>query len=342
MDRTPDQLCLLCLSNKADFKGSHFTPSCIIKNVIGKKGYENEIAIYPTKGSLSQFYGRSNLNNTDTKTQKTDNVLDHILCSSCEKKLGLLESECCTKLNELTESIKAKKIKIYKTSKGNNFVQFKKPDKNIIILFFYSIIWRQIINVPFYGGTIDIPDNFVEKLRLIITTETNYALTEIKNSNNFKNYPKLIVYTTYHFDPYSGNNYNPNPYSSNPEFFAIGLYNALLFVNDDISKNFELLTYVPASLLENDLIMNNSAETKIGVITYETWQRRMKFLLALNVYDFTSTFVNRILEQTKLTIIEAENLLKQRTATENIFTPQGLQEHFENATNEIINRFNKQ
>ncbi len=82
---SPDDLCLLCKVNKADKTGSHFTPSGIVKMVVGKKNSEHEVTINPGKGEVYQYFGRANLLNNDTTIRKSDNVADFIFVLIAKK-----------------------------------------------------------------------------------------------------------------------------------------------------------------------------------------------------------------------------------------------------------------
>ena len=69
-NRTSDDMCLICLLNKADKKGSHFTPAGIIKKVIGDRDYEELYSLNNTNLTKDIFFGRSNLQNPSTQIKK--------------------------------------------------------------------------------------------------------------------------------------------------------------------------------------------------------------------------------------------------------------------------------
>ena len=138
--RTPDDICLLCKSNKADKKGSHFTPIGILKKVVGKRGYEHEVTIDPFKGQITEFFGRGSLKNTDPTIRQSDNVADYIFCTDCENQLSIIESECIDRLQAFSENLNKGNLVIETTRKGNSFFRFQKPNKNLVSLFFYSVI----------------------------------------------------------------------------------------------------------------------------------------------------------------------------------------------------------
>jgi len=143
--RSQDDICLLCQINKADKKGSHYTPAGIVKREIGKRDYEELYSINSFRASTSVFRGRSNLNNTDTTIRKGDHVEDYIFCTTCEKQLAVIESDCNEKLIQFTDTLVKGTLQIDKTRNGSKYVTLKVPTRNILIIYFYSVIWRQCL-----------------------------------------------------------------------------------------------------------------------------------------------------------------------------------------------------
>ena len=198
ISRSPDDICLLCRNNKADKKGSHYTPAGLIKREIGKRDYEEIYSINSFRASASVFRGRSNLSNTDTTIRQGDHVDDYIFCSVCEKQLAIIENECNERLVQLTDDLIKGNLPICKTKTGHKYIALKKPRKNIVSLFFYSIIWRQCIQQKLDFHSIFTTENFQENLRDIIAKEIAKPLKQIEQSDDFKTYPDLIILTTYH------------------------------------------------------------------------------------------------------------------------------------------------
>ena len=311
--RTPEDICLLCKRNKSDKKGSHFTPIGILKKVIGKRGAEHEVTIDPFKGQVSEYFGRDNLKNTDPTIRQSDNVADYIFCTDCEKKLGIIEGECIDKLHSFSENLLKGALQIKKTQAGNTFFRFKKTHKNIVTLFFYSVIWRQILNDSL-SHKVQFSPLFIEALRQIVYQEINNTLADIENSANFQNYPQLIVYTTYHnsVDP-TGFTYGPNSFPSNPRVFTTGIYETLIFTTHIISEHFSLTTKLPKTLVDRDLVINSSQDGIIGVIDLKIWKTKTKWYYTKAADDFITTYVNQIVEATTLNFQDAKMLLKAET-----------------------------
>lgn len=311
--RTPEDLCFLCQKNKADKKGSHFTPIGMVKTVVGKRNFEHEITISPEKGKLDQFFGRSNLNNTEIEIHQSENVADFIFCTECENNLGKIESECIDKLYGFTKKIKDEKIQFKTTLKGNPYFEFQHPNKNLLILFFYTIIWRQIL-LDSLTHKIQFPLGFTETLRNIINTEINKSRENIENSDQYIHYPNLIIYTSYHKDSDTTSyTYNPNPYPSNPELFTVGTYDVLIFKPGKISPHFSIETKLPTSILDNDLIINTALQSIVGIIDFDVWDTKQKFFYAKFADDFIEYFVTQITKEVKIDSEEARQLLMIET-----------------------------
>ncbi len=311
--RSEEDLCFLCKVNKADKAGSHFTPIGIIKKVVGKRGYEHEVTIAPSKGEVNQYFGRDNLKNTDPTIRQSDNVADHIFCTACEENLGKIESECIPYLHTIFDKVSQAATPLHTSRSGNSFIKFSNPNKNVLILFFYSIIWRQILN-DFLSHGLQHPKDFFETLRKIVSTEISKPLNEIKKSEVFKDTPALIIFTCKFEDiDLTSLIYNPNPYPANPEVFSIGIYETLIFKEPHISQHYELSTKLPASVVDDDLIINIAEQGIIGVMDLEVWNNRNKWFFAKTADDFITTYVNKIVNATRLPFSAAEALLKAET-----------------------------
>jgi len=271
--RTSEDICLLCKINKSDKRGSHYTPAGITKRVIGERDKEELHTICSHEAETSIYYGRSNLSNKDPEIKKPPHVDDYIFCTECEKRLGIIESECNNPLILLSEALVQGTLTISKTKNGNKYYSFERPNRNIIIVYFYSIIWRQCLQQQLEFSSVFISKGFQEKLREIIYTEISKPIKEIEESNNFENYPPLIILTTYHKGDNSINFITPNPTPSNPELFFIGNYINLIKHSENVTVGFEAKTGFPSTLLENDLVINFWHEGILGIVNEGIWQK---------------------------------------------------------------------
>lgn len=133
--------CLLCQEREADKTGSHIVPHFLLKridNQIGAKGRDNELGFVIGKLETKSYFGRNVLpeelekvyGKVDEELIKNNDIsfiVDNFFCSTCEKELGLLESEYALSLN--------------KTAKDNtNYTSVE--NKGIGFIFWISIIWR--------------------------------------------------------------------------------------------------------------------------------------------------------------------------------------------------------
>ncbi|CAN5326410.1 hypothetical protein BH11BAC5_BH11BAC5_12480 [soil metagenome] len=292
--RTAKDICLLCQLNPADKTGSHFTPAGIIKRVIGERDYEEIYTISAHSATTSTYFGRSNLLNTDPDIKKPEHTADYVFCSSCEKKLGAIESECNHTLIVLTDKLSAGSLNIERTSKGNKFFKFNNPGKKTLALFFYSIIWRQCLLHSLESGNNIISAPFEDELRQLIFNNINKSKKDIEESYEFENYPKLILLTTYHKGDNTNNFINPNTSASNPELFFIGPYNALILHSPKLFTNFEVKTGLPLSIIDKELSINLSPESIIAVINEAAWKKVTTTLIKRESEKFLHTMTSAL------------------------------------------------
>lgn len=290
--RTTEEICLLCKINKSDKKGSHYTPAGITKRVIGERDKEELYTICSHEAETSTYYGRSNLSNKDPEIRKPPHVDDYIFCTECEKRLGIIESECNNPLIVLTDALAAGKLTISKTKNGNKYYSFSSPNRNIIIIYFYSIIWRQCLQQELEIGSVFISKVFQEQLREIIHTEISKPIMEIEKSKDFENYPPLIILTTYHKGDSTTNFITPHPTPSNPQLFFIGTYINLIKHSEQASVKTK--TGFPSTLLEKDLVINFWHEGLIGIVNEGVWNNVITKLAKLETEKFLHNMATRL------------------------------------------------
>lgn len=138
--------CKLCQLNVADKKGSHMVPHFLLKridNQEGASGRDKEMGFVLSERNPSSYFGRA------IKSEKIEEVYgeitdkliennniplieDYVLCTLCEKKLSVIESEYATTLKKFEEA-------------GNNYESVASP--MVGFLFWSSIAWRLSIAV---------------------------------------------------------------------------------------------------------------------------------------------------------------------------------------------------
>ena len=153
VQRNAQDFCLLCINKLADKTGSHYTPAGIIKNVIGRRDYEETYSVTADEANTSKFMGRSNLKNTNSSIQKPEHIEDHIFCRYCEERLGVLESICHPALDKLLDDLIDKKTQFKKTPHFNCYIDIPKVHPKIMLIYFYSVIWRQALQQQLKLGT---------------------------------------------------------------------------------------------------------------------------------------------------------------------------------------------
>jgi hypothetical protein len=103
--RSKENLCLICNLNSSDKTNSHFIPAGLLKSNIGDRNYEEAYTIGVSEQvPITDYFGRSNLNNTDTEIKQNPHASDYIFCSGCENKLADLEHVFLPFLNSPTRA----------------------------------------------------------------------------------------------------------------------------------------------------------------------------------------------------------------------------------------------
>lgn len=181
--RTPDNLCLICNTNKSNKTNSHFIPAGLLKSNVGKR--DNEfifVADLSIENNLSEYFGRSNINNQDPVIKQNPHAADFIFCDKCEKDLSALENKYIPFLNSINDS-KSKFL-------GKTILEF--DDINIIEfkIFIYTLMYRLNLQSILKNGLTGISDDVFEMLRANINTFFNIQKTTIVFNIDF------LIFTT--------------------------------------------------------------------------------------------------------------------------------------------------
>ncbi len=135
--------CKLCLEKEADFKGSHIVPHFLLKrifNIEGKKGRDYELEFVIDGINTQAYYGRNvprekldslfdEVKEGVTEENKDPHVEDYIFCTSCEKRLGSIESE-------YAKTLATQSPETYDSGIKSEFG----------LLFWASVLWRMSVN----------------------------------------------------------------------------------------------------------------------------------------------------------------------------------------------------
>lgn len=172
-------ICKLCQQNEADKKGSHIIPFFLLReveNIDGKKERNYEIGFSLGGSDVKSYFGSSilperleetfgEIQDEDIEANKHPMIVDHLLCTSCEKRFSVLES-------------------IYSKYLANNNEEVA-IDSNISYLFWISVFWRLgVID----NNEVHLPENLLEKYRNLLInslSEENIISDEVDHEFKF-------------------------------------------------------------------------------------------------------------------------------------------------------------
>lgn len=176
--------CKLCQLNVADKKGSHMVPHFLLKridNQEGTTGRDKELGFVLSERNPSSYFGRATspkkieeLHGEITYELIDKNEIplieDHVFCTSCEKRLAVIESEYASTLKKSAKE-------------DSNYDSGVNP--MIGLLFWSSIVWRLSIAAK-SGFRLRSGDE--KRLRRILN---RYLSLELKDIVPKKNDPDL-------------------------------------------------------------------------------------------------------------------------------------------------------
>ena len=182
MQRNSDDLCLLCQKNQANDKGSHLVPAGMLNTNVGKRGYEESFRIILEKPSIDQFFGQSNLKNTNPEIKPHHYTRDHWFCKDCENRMAVVESIVQPiLLRDLNNESKSQNFQVSQTSIGNTFKQIKRLKPQVFQLFFLSVLWRMALNNRLDSNQeAAISQVQEEELRITLNKHLKHKLKEYK------------------------------------------------------------------------------------------------------------------------------------------------------------------
>lgn len=182
-NRTSNMDCLLCYEKPATKTNSHIIPSGILKSNIGNRNYEETYRIAPSdKKPLSSYFGSANLTNKDPEIRQNPHSMDFILCPTCEKALGVWESEINPILSsDIFKVPLGKKYEIIEVVKGASYISCPKINTSVFVLFIYSIIWRMCLQYRLEQNREFMDVKEVEELRQIIYSNLPPKKAELVN-----------------------------------------------------------------------------------------------------------------------------------------------------------------
>lgn len=157
--------CKLCLDAKADKRNSH-----IIPKFMGKRIFEN--TKYGIEIDVSGKY---------RKIQSIPKE-DFIFCSTCEKRLEILETHFALKLKSIHNHTNEKDK--FKVSSDGAILECLNTSYNTLKLFNYSMVWRTSVSRHTAFKKYKLPESFEEKLRNVLNRNLFTGHSELLSNFN--------------------------------------------------------------------------------------------------------------------------------------------------------------
>jgi hypothetical protein len=169
------QLCNLCKTNEAMQTGSHIIPSFLMKrvdNVAGSTKRDKELGFAISNVDYKGYFGRDvspeklsdvfgEITEEDIENSRSPEIIDYILCPSCEKRFSAIETEYAKTLDA-----------------NHNDSYTTNVDKNVAFAFWLSIIWRMIISKR---HNLKLNSEKQEAMRVILNEYLGRSIEEIKD-----------------------------------------------------------------------------------------------------------------------------------------------------------------
>lgn len=245
MKRTKEDDCLLCKNEKAIRTNSHIVPAPLLDNVHGERNKEHSFVFSTSESSVDEYYGRQFPQENSTEIKKPNFSYDHILCDKCEKFFGRLESLCNTLLKNIDSELDNNKIKDLKLN-NIDFKEIQHLNPGLIQLYFYSIIWRLIIQDYIENDSFAkqiVPTE--EKLRQILNRFKDCDEKQLKEINLEKDMCLKVITTKQELFPI-GQFFNSS--TDNPYFFIAGRFLLYLF---DLNRPLDSKNQLILNQIEN-------------------------------------------------------------------------------------------
>lgn len=158
--------CIIC-DKIANETGSHIVPASLMKNCIGKHYAEESYEIDSSKATVDVYFGPDN--NKSTEIKKHHHKEDEILCKTCEKKLGLLESKFST---EFLQKFRVQKFnnnfESYSLSTGFEIFEPNRISNIEIHAYIYSIILRFCRDTEIKSGQTMLSEVELKKIKAFL------------------------------------------------------------------------------------------------------------------------------------------------------------------------------
>lgn len=176
-------LCNLCKKNPADHLGSHIFPRFM------------GVTLLMTSDNKRISYTTDELDPTKQNPKQGTPKVPHILCSTCESKIGSLEREFANKFYyPFQKGEYQKQCSTSAANSGFDVLTNDKPDYNTFKLVIYSMAFRASVSGHIAFQTLFLKDSQKELLRQILNEEVSfvdipiYTLTSVNPTQQGANY----------------------------------------------------------------------------------------------------------------------------------------------------------
>jgi hypothetical protein len=256
--RTPNDICLLCDTNKAIKENSHIIPKFIGKTLLNDGGTNRGYILDTSRGHLPadviQDIAKEN----------------YLLCPDCESYFSIIETYIAERLHKRLWTVRlADQFPFYENGGGVNWKVCAQIDPNIFRLFIYSIIWRcsisQIRLHSEFKLTEDEENLLKKNLQMFISaTHKEFIFKVERKGTNVSIYP-FVIYTAQTFPNKTSNVIYTSTHNRNPYVLYLNEYILLFsFTKNDMMERFDFLVNDDSSLI------------KIGFFSEEFWKSENK------------------------------------------------------------------
>lgn len=167
--------CKLCQINDATQTGSHIIPSFLMKrvdNIDGSTKRDKELGFAISNIDSKGYFGRDvspekledvfgEISDDEIENSRSPEIIDNMLCPSCEKRFSVIETEY------------AKTLNVNQTDSYNTQI-----NKNIAFAFWLSIIWRILVSER---HNLKLDPKKEEIIRTILNEHLGDSVEEIKD-----------------------------------------------------------------------------------------------------------------------------------------------------------------
>lgn len=303
--------CQLCGAEKIYSIQSHYAPKSITKETFGESDKEEIYSITPQTGEIEVYKGRQNPTAVEGDIKPLPNADRGIFCRRCEDAFGKLESICQPPLNDYLEDLENLNFKPFRVKE--QLKAFEIPIKsNIMLLFFYSVVWRLCLKNQFDVGNTVLSSDEYKFLQEILLTELFKEVKQIESSD-FSGYPRLSIFSSKLGGIRSGW-VSVSPYQTNPELFFLGKYHILYFRNDKIvDKNIYSFLGIPSFILNPNInLQPNINNSIIGVVPAHIHAGITQALVRKTSDDMKLTFYTQVAKHRKINLNLASKLIHEK------------------------------